>query len=127
MDTCWVEESPLAAIVHVQGDIDLFTAAEFRECVHTTAENTAHNGYVVVDLSELEYIDGSGLRVLEESRQMCRQRNRELVLVAPPPHIERILEIVKLGDRLPVLNSVEELFLREQSNGDHPHKDGEET
>lgn len=109
---CWVENSPLAAIVHLQGDVDLITAPEFRECMRSTASRNIHNGYVMVDLSELEYIDGGGLRVLEEGRELCQQRGRALVLVAPPPHIKRILEMVNLTDRLPVLNSAEALSVR---------------
>ena len=109
---CWVENSPLASIVHVQGDVDLITAPEFRECMRSTASSNIHNGNVMVDLSELEYIDGGGLRVLEEGRELCQQRGRALVLVAPPPHIKRILEMVNLTDRLPVLNSAEALSVR---------------
>ncbi len=127
MFMCWVEESPLAAIVHVQGEVDLLTSHEFRECVHRTVRGKTDNGYVVVDLSALEYIDGSGLRVLEEGGQLCRQHGRELVLIAPPPYIERILKIVKLTDRLPVLNSVEALSVRAQFNGEQPGKSGKET
>lgn len=62
---CWVEDSPLAPIVHVQGDVDLLTAPEFRACMRSTASSTPTMANVVVDLSELEYIDGGGLRVLE--------------------------------------------------------------
>ena len=123
---CWVEDSPLAPIVHVRGDVDLLTAPEFRACMRSTASSTTHNGYVVVDLSELEYIDGGGLRALEEGATLCRQGSRELVLVAPPPHIERILEMVQLADHLPVLNSVEALSGRAQLNGDQPDKSGED-
>ena len=127
MFKCWVEDSPLAAIVHVQGDVDLLTAPEFRECVRRTATSTTHNGYVIVDLSELEYIDGGGLRALEEGRGLCQQQNRALVLAAPLPHIARILEIAKLTDFLPVLNSVEALSVRPQLNGEQPDKSREEN
>jgi anti-anti-sigma factor len=126
MFKCWVEDSRLAAIVHVQGDIDLLTAHEFRECMRRTATSNTHNGYVIVDMSKLEYIDGGGLRVLAEGHELCQQHSRELMLLAPSPHIERILAIVNLTDRLPVLNSVEALSVHAQFNGDHPHKSGEE-
>jgi ABC-type transporter Mla MlaB component len=88
-------------------------------------EQHHHNGYVVVDLSELEYIDGGGLRGLEEGAALCQRGSRELVLVAPPPHIGRILEMAQLTDRLPVLNSVEVLPGRAQLNGDQADKSGE--
>jgi anti-sigma B factor antagonist len=127
MFKCWVEKSPLAAIVHVRGDVDLLTASAFRTCVHATASSDSNNGGMIVDLSELEYIDASGLLALDEGRQLCQQHRRELVLVAPPPHVERILEMLKLTELLPVLNSVEALSVRAQFNGEQLDKSVNET
>jgi anti-sigma B factor antagonist len=127
MFQCWVEKSPLAAIVHVRGDVDLLTASVFRTCVHTTASSDTSNGGMIVDLSELEYIDASGFLTLEEGRQLCRQHSRELVLVAPLPHVERILEMLKLTELLPVLNSVEALCARAPFNGERVDKSGNAT
>jgi len=127
MFKCWVEKSPLAAIVHVRGDVDLLTAAAFRACVHTTARSDTNNGGMIIDLSELEYIDASGLLTLEEGRLLCRQHSRELVLVAPPPHIEQILEMLKLTELLPVLTSVEALSVHAQFNGEQLDKSGNDT
>ena len=127
MFKCWVEDSPMAAIVHVRGDVDLLTAPEFRTCVHTTASRDTSTGGMIVDLSELEYIDASGFLALEEGRQLCWQHSRELVLVAPPPHVERILEMLKLTELLPVLNSVEALAVRAQFNGEQRDKSGNDT
>jgi anti-sigma B factor antagonist len=124
MFKCWVEESPLAAIVHVRGDIDLLTALEFRACVHTTASRDTNHGGMIVDLSELEYIDASGLLTLEEGRQLCRQHSCELVLVAPPPHVEWVLEMLQLTELLPVLDSVEALSARAPFNGAQLDKSG---
>jgi anti-sigma B factor antagonist len=124
MFTCWVEDSPLAAIVHVRGDVDLLSASAFRACVHTTASSDANKGGMIVDLSELEYIDANGFLALEEGRQLCQQHKRELVLVAPPPHVERILALLKLTDLLPVLTSVEAHAVRAQFNGAQLEKSG---
>jgi len=124
MFKCWVEDSPFVAIVHVRGDVDLLTASEFRACVHTTASSDTNHGGMVVDLSELEYIDASGLLTLEEGRQLCRLHSRELVLIAPSPHVERVLEMLRLTDLLPVLNSIEALSVRAPFNGTQLDKSG---
>jgi anti-sigma B factor antagonist len=127
MFKCWVEESPLAAIVHVRGDVDLLTAAEFRACVHTTASRDTNHGGMIIDLSELEYIDASGLLTLEEGRRLCRQHSRELALIGPSPHVERILEMLKLTELLPVLTSVEALSVRAPFNGEQLDNSGNDT
>jgi anti-sigma B factor antagonist len=126
MFRCWVEDSPLAATVHVRGDVDLPTASAFRACLHTTASRDTSQG-MLVDLSELEYIDASGLLTLEEGRQLCRQHSRELVLVAPPPHVERLLDMLKLTELLPVLTSVEALSVRAPFNGEQLDKSRNDT
>jgi len=117
----------LAAIVHVRGDVDLLTGPAFRACMHTTASRNTNHGGMIVDLSELEYIDASGLLTLEEGRQLCQQHSRELVLVAPPPHVERLLEMLQLTELLPVLTSVEALSVRAPFNGEQLDNSGNDT
>jgi anti-anti-sigma factor len=95
--------------------------------MHTTASRNTNHGGMIVDLSELEYIDASGLLTLEEGRQLCQQHSRELVLVAPPPHVERLLEMLQLTALLPVLTSVEALSVRAPFNGEQLDKSGNDT
>jgi anti-anti-sigma factor len=92
--------------------------------VHTTASRDTNHGGMIVDLSELEYLDANGFLTLEEAHQLCRQHSRELVLVAPPPHVERVLEMLKLTELLPVLTSVEALSVRAPFNGERLDKSG---
>jgi anti-anti-sigma factor len=92
--------------------------------MHTTASRNTKHGGMIVDLSELEYIDASGLLTLEEGRQLCQQHSRELVLVSPPPHVERLLEMLQLTELLPVLTSVEALSARAPFNGPHLDNSG---
>lgn len=127
MFKCWVEDGPLAATVHVRGDVDLLTAPEFRACVRTTASRDTSHGGMIVDLSELEYIDASGLLTLEEGRRLCHRHRRELVLVATPPHVERILEMLNLTELLPVLGSVEARSVRALFNGKGLDTGGNDT
>jgi len=49
---------------------------------------------LVVDLSELTFIDAAGLRALATAAG----RVRRLALVRPNPHLERLLRLVGLGD-----------------------------
>ena len=49
---------------------------------------------LVVDLSELTFIDAAGLRALAAAAG----RVHRLSLVRPSPHVERLLHLVGLGD-----------------------------
>jgi hypothetical protein len=48
-----------------------------------------------------------------------------LVLVAVPPHVERILEMLKLTELLPVLKSVDAASARAPFNGRAPRQERE--
>ena len=52
------------------------------------------------DLSELHYIDGSGLRFLFLAQQRSRASGKTVLVVGASPVIRRLLEIVDLDIRV---------------------------
>ena len=63
---------------------------------------------IIVDCSELRYLDMQGIRVLEECHRRAEQESQRLVLVGSSLLVQKILTIVRLDQRLPVLHTVEE-------------------
>lgn len=59
-------------------------------------------GEVVVDLSGVEFIDSSGLRLLVATHQQATEAGRRLVLRDPSKVVERLLDIAGLADHLHV-------------------------
>jgi anti-anti-sigma factor len=59
-------------------------------------------GDVTIDVSELEFVDSSGIRLFIKLRQALGDRG-ELILRSPMPHVARVIEIAglqELGVRL---------------------------
>ena len=77
-------------IISVCGEMDMTTAPQLEEAL------AACNGYqpVVVDLTELTFIDSTGLHVLLQDREEGRPA---AVVVAPESHVARVFDIVCAG------------------------------
>lgn len=87
-----IEELGQVTIVRIEGEIDLSTAQIFRAYL-TRAARTDRP--VVLDLSRVEYFDGSGVHVLEEYVGVFRERSLALVVV-PSRMVKRILTVTGL-------------------------------
>ena len=77
-----IEEGPLDATSHlvaVTGEIDLFTAGELK--ARLTAAIETGRSRIVVDLSEVTFIDSSSLGVLIGAHKQLMRSNGGLVIV----------------------------------------------
>jgi anti-anti-sigma factor len=77
--------------LHPRGEVDMATGAAFRRALEH-AIGTDRD--LVVDLSELTFIDAAGLRALARAAG----RADRLTLVRPNPHLARLLRLAGLGD-----------------------------
>lgn len=103
---CWLNWDGEATIVHARGEIDVFTSASLEQYLRTAMiDNRAR---IVLDLSEVTFIDGAGLRVLERCRQDCWDQGLSFGVTQPAPHIRRLLELVDMDRVVPVLDPTPE-------------------
>ena len=91
-----VEERGDALIVKLTGELDLYNAHLVRDELAAAAARGPVR--LIVDLSELTFIDSTGLGVLIEARKRLANP-RAFMLVAPGLETQRALEIAGL-DRL---------------------------
>lgn len=75
-------------MLHVRGDVDLVTAPEFARAVRTAVERTERP--VIIDLTHVDFMDGRGLRILEDA-----SRDAPLT-IRPSRLVRRLLEVVRL-------------------------------
>ena len=79
------------AVVALTGEVDLFTAPEFQERLLQGIEAGARR--VVVDLSEVTFLDSTALGVLVAGAKLL-PHGGELLIVCSGDGVARILEIV---------------------------------
>ncbi len=65
---------------------------------------------LVVDLSDLEFIDSTGLSVLVAAHQQAVVAGREFSVVQGPPQVQRLLALTGLEQRLTVAETLEQLL-----------------
>lgn len=98
------------SIVAVQDALTHAECAEFRDLVLQAAGTT--NGKVVLDFSEMPFVDSAGLELLIELSKECAIRGGRMKLAAPSPNCQEILRLTDLRSRFEVINSVEEATRR---------------
>ncbi|MGV3722444.1 MAG: STAS domain-containing protein [Actinomycetota bacterium] len=90
-----------APVIHVEGELDLFTADRFRECLRAQLSNS--ETVVIVDLSGATYIDSTGLGIL---LQAARKAAGGLTIVSPRERITRLFRIAGLTSDLKLHSSL---------------------
>jgi anti-anti-sigma factor len=101
----WSEDVPSGSILHVQGEVDLSSVPSLR----TTLMGLIGRGRpVIVDCSKLQYLDMAGVHVLEDCHERAEQVGQRFVVVGSIPSVHKILVIIKLHERMPVVDTVEE-------------------
>lgn len=88
-------ESGLAVV----GEIDAHTAPVLAAAIAECSQDT-----VVVDMSDVEFVDSSGLRVLIEAHQAADEAGRAIQLARPSVPVSRLLEISGVRDYLVVID-----------------------
>jgi len=97
-----VTEASGSTVVRVRGELDLATAPQLDEALG----GIDPGGHVVVDLSEVGFLDSSGLAVLLQARQRLGADGAELRLVVSRPSILRVLEVTGLMAVFPVFDTL---------------------
>ena len=92
-------------IIQVEGRIDHKSAKDFELAFAPFLESD--QGDLLLDLSGLEFMTSSGLRVLMIAAKTCQKQGREIVVAALQPKIKEIFQISRFDLILKVHESVE--------------------
>ena len=104
------EQHQDVAVLSVHGEIDLGTAPALREALLPVLEH--QTGPVVVDLSEVTFMDSTGVHVLVDTLRRLEPQNRRLAIVCREGgQVHRVLALVGLLDTLTVYRSRESAVL----------------
>ena len=85
-------------------EMDIENQSKFMEMVNSLLldENISN---ILVDLSQVAYIDSSGLWALFEGHKKASQKNGKLVLLAPNSDVRRVLDITKMSKKIEIYDS----------------------
>src|SRR3954469_586333 len=93
-------------VVSVRGEVDIFTAPEFKARINDAIE--AGRDLVIVDLGEASFIDSSSLGVLIAAHRRLSQRDGRLVIATDVPAVLNTFKITGLDAVLEICASRED-------------------
>jgi anti-anti-sigma factor len=85
-------------VLALRGEFDLAGATEARK--RLLVLEPALGGRLVLDLSELTFLDSSGIRLILQARERALRHGADFVLVPGPEQVMRVLELVGLHGQL---------------------------
>jgi stage II sporulation protein AA (anti-sigma F factor antagonist) len=96
-----IEERGGAVHALLRGELDISTAPRLDEALaRTEAEGPR---LLVIDLSELTFMDSTGLRLLIGADSRAREEGRRLVLIQGNEMVQRVLRLTRLDERLEIV------------------------
>jgi anti-anti-sigma factor len=104
------EPSGGVLVLALDGEFDLAAAPALRE--QLDAARAADVRGVVLDFTEVTFVDSSGLRELLLATSAYRAAGKALVLAAVPPPVVRLLELTRASDAVAVAPTLERALER---------------
>ena len=101
-----VERRDSAAIVRLEGDLDIATEIEA-----TTDLEQAMDGaeVLIADLRELSFLDSTGVRVLLTADLQAKERGVRFGVARNDGMVRRLLDVTRIDQRFPVVDDPAEL------------------
>ena len=95
------------AVVALSGELDVAGAGLLE---HELARVAADHDppHLLLDLSGLEFMDSTGLRLVVLADERAQRESRRLSLVRGRPDVQRVFEITRMTERLRFVDSVAE-------------------
>jgi anti-sigma B factor antagonist len=84
---------PGTHVLALRGELDVATVDDFRNALHRAIEHEANN--IVVDLSEVTFIDSTGLMTLLNALRRLVRRDGRLAIVCSNPTVLRLFEVTR--------------------------------
>ncbi|HOO17507.1 MAG: STAS domain-containing protein [Phycisphaerae bacterium] len=81
-------------VVRVSGEVDLRTSPQMREVLLRVAHKNPKR--LIVDLSDVSYMDSSGVGTMVEIKRLVERGGGRLVLAGLQPRVRSVFEVTQL-------------------------------
>lgn len=96
-------DDPVYVLLRPAGELDAYTVAQFREALGELAEELR----VVIDLSEVPFMDSAGLGALIGGIRRIREAGGRITVACSRPNLMRLLHTTGFDRIVPVEETVE--------------------
>jgi anti-sigma B factor antagonist len=94
-----VHETGTTGTIELSGELDLAQRDDVLSCVLALLCSAPE--VLVVDLTDVTFLDSTGLFVISEAARRSARQGTRLVIVPGPPSVQRIVTLCQLDARLP--------------------------
>ena len=98
------EERDGLAHVALKGELDLSTVGKLEDELIRLESGPR---LVVIDMSQLSFLDSTGLRAVVTADERAREAGRRLVIVRGPDAVQRVFAITRLEERLEMVDDAD--------------------
>jgi len=90
------EEKENIGVISIKGEVDMFTSPNLREKLLPFFKKNVKG--IIVDLSEVSFMDSSGIATLVEGLQWSKKVGRKFILTGLGTNVKNALELTKLDN-----------------------------
>ena len=101
-----IEDKGKAKVVKLEGKLDVNLSVSVESELDALIESGNIN--LILEISKVEYLSSSGIRVFINMMRKVKDKNGRLVLASVPDVIKKILKTVDLEDLFEVFDTVDE-------------------
>jgi anti-sigma B factor antagonist len=99
-------ENGATTVLAMAGELDISSAVRVEQEISKAEERKP--AALVLDLSGLEFMDSTGLRIVVSADARARERGTRFAVVRGPDAVQRIFRITRLDERLEMLDSADQ-------------------
>ena len=92
--------------VAAHGEVDIDTVQDLEVALDGAIRES--DGAFIIDLSDVGFLDSSGIHVLLRARSLLGREDRALAVICPPGHVRRVLDLSGAADLSFIYGSSEE-------------------
>lgn len=96
-------------IIKPVGKIIMTNSDATKKVVKSLIDSHEFEG-LAMDLSNIEYVDSTGIGVFISIYKYLAERNRKMALIAPQSKVGKVIKITKLETIVPVIDHIDELL-----------------
>ena len=94
-------------LITVSGEVDLATSPDLDVAIIAAIDSGATS--VVIDLTDVSFMDSSGLGVIVRALKRCREAENDLDLVITNERVLKVFGITGLDQVIPIHASIEDI------------------
>ena len=94
-------------VITVSGEVDLATSPELDVAIIGAIDSGTSS--VAIDLTDVSFMDSSGLGVIVRGLKRCREADKDLDLVITNERVLKVFGITGLDQVIPIHDSIEDI------------------